>query len=387
MKRKILITSAVLLIPIVLFSQEQPPNSEDIEKAVQFLQGGNIIEDWFMKAFLVDYRKVVMSKWTAFTDIARAIGGVAALVFFAQKSYEMMTGGKMQIMPLLRPFGLLFIILFWTEFISIVEAPMNLIANKASTQYHESTLGINELRIKRAFLQKSAIEHLFEEAAKNEIAVESGKKTFMDNLKDMATGAVKKGFDLVVHPMIKFKLKMQIGLQMIFTQLVELLALWILRICVYAIFLIQIIYSGVLIMLGPIAVAFSIFPMFRDSFATWLARFISVQFYVVVAFIILTVCNTIQDFALTAEIGRYQEMVTETGALADRDKLFFLASNGLISFGMVIVSFLISGIAILTTPTVSTWIVTSTGLGGAVNTLSRGAKAAATGGKSIVMGK
>ena len=387
MRRKILITSAVLLIPIVLFGQEQQPNSEDIEKAVQFLQGGNIIEDWFMKVFLVDYKKVVMSKWTAFTDIARAIGGVAALVFFAHKSYEMMTGGQIHVIPLLRPFALLFVILFWTEFISIVETPMNLIAEKASTQYHESTLGINELRIKRAFLQKSAIEHLFEEAAKNEIAVESGKKTFFDNLKDMATDAVKKGFDLVVHPMVKFKLKMQIGLQMIFTQLVELLALWILRICVYAIFLIQIIYSGVLIMLGPIAVAFSIFPMFRDSFASWLARFISVQFYVVVAFIILTVCNTIQDFALTAEIGRYQEMVTETGALADRDKLFFLASNGLISFGMVIVSFLISGIAVLTTPTVSTWIVTSTGLGGAVNTLSRGARAAATGGKSIVMGK
>ena len=45
----------------------------------------------------------------------------------------------------------------------------------------------------------------------------------------------------------------------------------ILRVAVYTIFAVQIIYTGIMIMLGPFSVAMSILPTFRESFATWLA--------------------------------------------------------------------------------------------------------------------
>lgn len=383
MKLKYIFVFLLLLVPVFLFGQT-PVNETDFQKAVDWLQGGSVLEDWFMKAFLKDYKQVVMSKWDSYTGIARAIGAVATLLYFGQKAFEMMTGGKIEIMPLMRPFALLMVIAFWTQFIGIVSAPMDAIASQASNQYHQSVTGINQLRAKRNLMQMQVIDAMFEFSADNEIAAEAGKKSFLDGIVDAVSGAVNSAIENVMKPIMKFKLKMQVGIQLIMTQLLELLALWILRICVYGIFLIQIIYSGVLIMLGPLAVAFSIFPMFKDSFGHWLARFISVQFYVIVAFVILTITSTIQEFAFKAEIGRYSEIISDSGALVNAEKMLFLSANGIISFGMVIISFLISGVAILTTPTVSTWIITTTGLGGAINTLTRSGKAVASGGTSLI---
>lgn len=380
-KNKYFFLLLFLLIPTLLFSQ----SSTDYEKAVEFLQGGNILEDWFMKAFLKDYKSLIMSQWSSYTDIARLIGGVAAMVYFGQKSFEMMTGGKWEIMPLLRPFGLLMVIIYWSSFVNFISIPFDLLANKSSKQYEASVGNINQLRAQRHKMQMQMIDGMFDYSADNEIAAEQGKKGWFDTAVDAIGDAVDKAIDVVVKPIVKLKQKFNISLQLVMTQLLELLALWILRLCVYGIFLIQMVYSGVLIILGPIAVSFSIFPAFKDSLNTWIARFISVQFYVTVAFIILTVTSTLQDFALTAEIQRYSEIIDSSGNIIDVQKMMFINSNGILSFGTVIVSFLVSAIAILTTPTVSTWIVSSTGLGGAVNTMSRAGRAVATGGKSILL--
>src|SRR3546814_10279885 len=80
---------------------------------------------------------------------------------------------------------------------------------------------------------------------------------------------------------------MQVSLQLLATAIMETLAVWILRICVYIIFIVQVIYSTVLIILGPFSVAMSILPAFRDSFSTWIARFISVNLYAGIAYLVM----------------------------------------------------------------------------------------------------
>src|ERR1700691_1310601 len=119
-------------------------------------------------------------------------------------------------------------------------------------------------------------------------------------------------------------------MQLLFTQLLELMAIWVLRIATYVIFMIQIIYSSILVILGPFSVAASILPAFRDSFSTWIARFISVNLYSGIAYLIMYLCALMQEYAMQSENSKYQVLVGTNGATADLTKMAVFASNGVL---------------------------------------------------------
>lgn len=378
MKRKIIFLLA-LLVPILAFGQSQV--EQDFDKAIEFMEGGNVLQDWFMEVFLNGYRDVLLQNWNAFTDIAVALGGCFALLYFSLKAYELMTGDKeFQILPLLRPFALLMIIINWGAFISIIDVPMKLMAQTAAEDYYDSLQETKNLRVTRASYQKQLAETLFTEAAENEIAAETAKRSFFDDPIGVTKDAA---IDTMVKPIMELKQKLTISLQHMLTQLLELLALWILRIMVYLMFCLQIIYTAVLVLLGPISVAFSITPMFKEAFKSWLSRYISVQFYLVIAFLVLNIGNALQRIAMTAEIDRYKELVTQDGTVVSLEKIMWVQANGVLSFGFVIVSFLVSAIAILSVPKVSTWIITTSGTSGVFSGAGRAAQVAATKGAAL----
>src|SRR5690606_31574164 len=146
---------------------------------------------------------------------------------------------------------------------------------------------------------------------------------------------------------------------------------WMLRLCVYIIFIIQIIFSTILIVLGPFSVAVSILPAFRDSFGIWIARFISVNLYSGIAYLVMHISSLFQQYAMEAEITRYQQLLASTGDTLE--KMGWFAGNGVLSFGIVIVTFLIGGLTMLTVPSISTWIVSTSGITSAASTMGRGA--------------
>lgn len=370
----------LLFLPIMCFSQIQ--GGGDYEKAIDFLEGGNILEDWFMKVFLGEYKQVMMQNWGAFVDVAIAIGGIASIVYFAMKAFDLMTGDKeFLIMPLLRPFAMCIIIFNWGSFVALIDVPMGYLAQEAANLYEDTIHENRALRFKRAKFQRDIIESLFSEAAENEIAEDAAKKTFWD---DPLGSAKDAAIDSVLKPIIQMKARLNISLQQLLTQLLELLALWILRICVYLVFSLQMIYSAILVFLGPLAVAASIFPWFKDAFKNWTARYISVQFYLVIGFLVLTVCSYLQRIGMTAEIDRYRELVDETGVVKSIEKIMWLQSNGVLSFGFVIVTFVVSAIAILSVPKISTWIIATAGTAGVMNAASKAGTAVASKGTSLL---
>lgn len=380
MKMKKIIITVLLMLPISLFASGI---DEGLTKAIQWAQGGEILEDWFMKSFISDYKAVMVKNWDSYVGIARVIGAIGALVVFSQKAYEMMVGEGLKIMPLLRPFGILLIIINWTAFVQFIDAPMNILNNKASSDYYNAVNNINNLRLQKKVLQDHVIDNLFEVQAEADVAVETGKKSWMESVGDW----MKDGVDKVLLPLYKTRVRFQIAMQSLATQLTELLALWILRIMVYTVFTIQMVFSIILIMLGPLSAGFSIFPMFKDSFSTWVGRYISVQFYSVTGFIILIVTNTLLQFGLEAEILKLGEVVSSDGVIKDHAKLFFMQSQGFLSYGATVIVYIITGLVFLTVPTVSTWIVSSSGITGAVQSMSRTVTAGVMGAKMGSKGK
>lgn len=375
MKRILLIIS-IFLIPALCFGQIE---SQDYEKAVDFLEGGSVLENWFMKEFLNGYRNILLKNMGSFIGISKMIGGSFAIVYFSIKAYELMVGDKeFQILPLLRPFSYCLLILNWGAFIAMIDAPMSSLWNKAADQYEQTIPENRSLRISRAKYQRLLVESLFKEQAELDIASQTAEKSFWDDPTGVAKDAV---VDAVLKPLIEWKYRLNISMQQLFTQLLELVSLWILRIMVYLVFALQVVYTGVLVTLGPISVAFSILPMFKDAFKTWLARYLSVQFYLVVAFLVLTVGSSLQTIAMSHEISRYSSLISLDGTVVDMQKIMWLQSNGILSFGTVIVSFLVSAAAMLSVPKISTWIISTAGTAGTMGGASRAATMLITKGK------
>lgn len=345
-------------------------NPEAFKNTFNFLQGNGVYEEGMMH-FLKQLKNTIWTHYDAFIADAQALSAIFMLIFFAVKSYEMMAGDKkLEVMPLLRPFGLVMVILWWSVFTRVVAFPTDIVAAKTEAMFDGSQTQVNNLRMQRAQLMVKVANDLMTIQAETETA-KTEADTWYENAWDSVKSSVKEGFTSVWNPIVELRNRLQVSLQLLVTTVLETLALWILRICVYIIFVIQIIFSTILIILGPFSVAISILPAFRDSFSTWVARFISVNLYSGIAYLVLYVASLFQQYAMEAEITRYQELLGTSGERLEKLGLF--ASNGILSFGMVIVTFLIGGLTMLTVPSISTWIVSTSGVTSAASSMGRGA--------------
>jgi hypothetical protein len=86
-------------------------------------------------------------------------------------------------------------------------------------------------------------------------------------------------FDKLIAPIKEFQIRMNFEMQKLVADLIEAVALTILRVCTYLIFFIQKIWAYILITLGPIAVGISIIPGFESAMTNWVSKFINVNLY------------------------------------------------------------------------------------------------------------
>lgn len=349
---------------------ESPPNS-DVKNSLQWSQGVKIYEDWFT-AFFEGWEEAVWEEWAMFIEIAIALAGLTTLMFFASQAYGMMTGDKKwEILPLLRPFGMLMIILNWNIFIGMIKAPINGMVSHLQQKNEAQQNILTDLRIIRYEYQKGVSDNLFKFAVEAEEAKKEAEKvdenTFSTSMKDF--------WNKVTSPIQEYAFKMRFMAVMAFTVILETLAFWALRIATYVILSFQVVFSGILIVFGPITIALSILPGFKDSFITWIGRFISVNLYHVIALMNMYIGGIFVEHALKSEIIKYQELVFRDGTPVEdfANKMALLSNNGLISFGTVIIAFLVTAALMFTVPSISNMIVNASGVSHAISHTARGA--------------
>ena len=375
--KKLLIFLTLAICCTASFAQTTPIDTASYHKSLEFLQGNGVYEEGVM-TFLSGLKDSIWTHFDLFIEDAKALAAIFMIIFFAIKSYEMMSGDKqLEVMPLLRPFGLAMVILWWGAFAKVIAFPTDLVAGQTQQMFASEQGIVNNLRVQRANLMLAVANSLYTYQAQTEVA-EKESDSWYGQAWNTVTSTVKQGISDVVSPLLELKNRLTIGMQLLFTQLLELLGIWILRIAVYIIFMIQIIYSSILVILGPFAVAVSILPAFRDSFSTWIARFVSVNLYSGIGYLIMYLCGLMQEYALESEISKYQELVGKTGTAADIEKMAWFASNGILSFGTVIIVFIIGAICMLTVPSISTWIISTSGISSASSTFGRHAGSAMT---------
>lgn len=369
MKR--LFTGISLFFGSSLAVYSQSVNHDQYKETISYLQGNSIYDRGVM-TFFEEMRDYGFAHADPFMKDAQTLACIFMLIFFSLKCYEMMAGDKkLEIMPLLRPFALVILLMWWPIFCQIVAFPTDLVAAKTEALFGTQNDTNNALRLDRAAYMVEMADQLVEYQAVTEMASDQAQDSD-DDLGTVIVDGVKGFFsDQILGPIMQMRIRMQTSLQLLVTQIIELLAIWILRVCVYIIFMIQIIYSTVLVILGPFSVVASILPAFRDAFTTWIARFVSVNLYVGVAYLILYITGRLQQYALEVEIDKYEYLLSTAGGADRLEKMAWLASNGFLSFGLVILAFFVSAIAITTVPSISTWIISTSGITSAATTAGR----------------
>lgn len=363
----------LLMLTIMSGALSAVAQQPDNKSAFEFLQGNGVYEEGMM-VFLKGLRESIWTHFDLFITDAKALAAIFMIIFFAIKSYDMISGDKkLEVMPLLRPFGLVMVIMWWGGFTKMIAFPTDLVAVKTEEMFASEQSNVNALRLTRADYMQKVANALYSFEAETELA-EKESDTWAGRAWDSVSSTIKEGMSTVVSPVIELKNRLKIGMQLLLTQLLELLGIWILRIAVYVLFMIQILYASILIILGPFAVAASILPSFRDSMSTWIARFISVNLYVGIGYLVMYLVALMQKYAMTVEINRYKELIGEDGSAANLEKMAWFAGNGILSFGTVILSFVIGAVCMFTVPSISTWIISTSGISSAASNFGRGAQ-------------
>ncbi len=343
---------------------------DSFKETFNYLQGNGVYEEGMMH-FLKGMKDTIWSHYDVFLADAQALSAIFMLIFFAARSYGMISGDKrLEIMPLLRPFGLVMVILWWPAFTKVLAYPGELVEKRTEQLFDGSQTQINDLRLHRAKLMVDVADELFKLQASTEVA-KTEADTWYENAWESVKSSVKDGFAEVWNPVVEMRNRLQISLQLLASSLLETLAIWVLRISVYVIFIVQIIFSTILIILGPFSVAASILPWYQRSFTEWIARFISVSLYSGIAYLVMYVASLFQQYALEAEISRYTELLSGDGESIE--KLSWFAANGVLSFGVVIITFIIGALTMFTVPSISTWIVNTSGVSSAASAMGSGA--------------
>ncbi|PIQ20240.1 MAG: plasmid transfer protein [Cytophagales bacterium CG18_big_fil_WC_8_21_14_2_50_42_9] len=298
----------------------------------------------------------------AFLSDAQAIAAIAMLLYFAMEAYKMIAGDKtIEIMPLMRPFAITLVIVLWAPFIAIINFPLTIVNDTAKTMYEMQIDNVEHMHVERMALIDEVAKRMSESSAEFEqVEGETQDKDWYE----------KMGVDLepLFNKMKGYYLMLMAKINFAIMRIVEYVVIAIFQVCTYIIFLLQIIFAAILVILGPFSFALSILPGFKDSYLTWIGRYISVGLYSTIGYIVMSISFVIIRYAQEREIEILK-------AVLDNEALFIgyvSYSSGNISF--YVVSLLIAALAMLCIPVISTWIINTSGVGQALGAAIRGGR-------------
>lgn len=354
-------------------------------KAIDFLQGDGILETWFTEGFLPLYDNFMKAEYGSFIFMGQAIAGLGAMLYLGYIGWQMVSGDKeWEILPMLKPFAIGLVLINWVSFVDLIKQPLISLQEASQESFYETQNELRGLRWQRYKKQQQLIDVVFEEQGKAQAEIEqqnAGNQTIIEEGLDI----LGEGLTALIAPVYELFARLQISMSLAVAALLETVGLWILRICTYVIFFIQLIFSTILIITGPISIGMSMIPGFSNSFNTWVARFINVNLYGFMAFIVLKIGTLLQIFAFEAEIERYNAMIASDGSAKSMEMIMTMLSSGNLSFGLVVITFVISGIGVLCVPTLANYVVSAGGNSGAMSKMKKAGMAVATSGKSLIL--
>ena len=374
----------IFLVPTIVFGQTG--DTASYNKLLQFLKGDGAFEKWFMEAFTkLDTTMAAQSAGAVM--LGQAIGGFGALCYMGYLGWQMQEGARpWEVTPMIRPTIIAFILMYWGAFTSMIQYPLQSLAEPGIALFQDIEKDANDLRVERFKKQNQILEVLIKTQAEEEAKQETLNKLEVkadDSWYDIDV-------DKLLAPAKEWYMKMEFKIQKTLSEIIEAVALTILRVCTYLIFFIQKIWSYVLIILGPIAIGISLIPGFENSFSNWVTKFININLYTFITYTIINIGQQLIMSGYQMELDRYA-LIIDSGGVADMNTLRVYVQNSGMMYTALFpaVAYIVTGIGILMVPSIADSIVSAGGAGimskgkaagGTVASVGRAATAAAAGG-------
>ena len=208
MRKSLIITLGILLMLSVsqTFAQSVDPIPEKHSNTLEYLQGTGVYDNGVM-VFLKGLKDSIWTHFGDFIGDAKALAAIFMIIFFSIKSYEMMSGDKqMEIMPLLRPFGLVMVILWWGVFVKVLAFPTDLVAIKTEEMFESEQKQINDLRFIRADYIVAVMNSMYTFQASTEVASKESDSFFQKSM-DVVTSPIKEKITNVIAPIVELDIE------------------------------------------------------------------------------------------------------------------------------------------------------------------------------------
>ena len=142
MNKTITLTFCLLaiLLPVMGFAQ----TDGDYSNLLQFLKGDGAFEKWFMEVF-TKLDNSVQDSAAGSALVGKAIGGLGALMYLGYMGWQMAAGDReWEITPMLKPILIGFTLVYWSGFVSMIQAPFEAIAEPGISIFSEIESEVND---------------------------------------------------------------------------------------------------------------------------------------------------------------------------------------------------------------------------------------------------
>ena len=288
----------------------------------------------------------------SFTGIAKTIAAILTLIYFGSEAYKIMVGDKnFEIMPLLRPFGILLIIMCWGSFLGALDAPLNQIHGAGKHMFETKMATIDNLNKTRTALQDSIMDQVTRKQEEVRAAQANEDRNFWQKIGADLSGIWERieGLGLWLIAQVR---------QFLFN-IIESLVQIIWQAMVYLMLFLRLVFKGVLGIIGPLSLALSILPMFRGTFGRWVSKYITVNLYGCITYIVLALSSAIIQYSIETDVQVLRQANADDTALAMQTVFNTGFVNGFLP------AMIMSIFAILQVPKLAEWVVESGSAGAA----------------------
>ena len=282
--------------------------------------------------------------------------------------------------PMIKPTIILIILTNWYPFTQMIEYPFNKLSEMPSGYFKELERDAEAKRELRYTKQMQVLDATIK--FRSQVQTEINRMTLPN------AGTVQLGadvFDFFYNAAADNLERLNYWGQKLLGELLELICLIILRVGVYLTFFIQKIWTYILIVLGPIAVGISLIPGFESSFNNWVAKFININLYTFIAYTIINLGQKIIMAGYEMDIKRLSAIVDAQGNVINYGLLMnYTTYSGMLnSVVFPCVGYVVTGIAVLMTPTIADAIVSAGGAGVMTKAHKDAAKGASVSTKTV----
>jgi hypothetical protein len=287
--------------------------------------------------------------------LAQIMSATFAYFYIAARLYPIIAAEeRLSIVPLLRPFALGLAIMLWGDVVDMVKIPGNFFEKSAQKEF---TTTWNALRVKseERFTKYDELYKAVITVGTHVDRSESAERSFNMQSSDISKSA---GWDpLGIGNKIAAMYALVINkTKRLLVGLFEFLSLLFMNVVVCGVLFMQAIAYLILIILGPLAFAFSILDPWKRSWAQWVARFFSVTMWSGLAYMICWAGANIMLTLIQYDIDFMQALINKghweasmLQAYNGLDTMLFPLLCLFTAFGMIIIFPL------------STWIIQTSG--------------------------